>query len=289
MNFYINRIPRRLASAIVGTALALASSIAVLPDAARAQMGPDYWQVTGVAQNDHLNIRGGPGTSNRIVAIAPNGAVFRNLGCRGEGNGRWCHLETPDGSTSGWAAGRFLRETGAPTHGNASGQAGVPELYERRTGEIEVRFAQGCTVLYNPAGRVITAGGSCSGTQRNRAHDAVMAHMREQGNHADHSGGGAVASSDVNISGSGTIYGGSALNGRIFGHREGAYALTVAGSGLTCTGLFRHAPGTVRSESAAVHCTNGASGAAVLVRNRSGNGNTLTLTLTNGTGGYVIF
>ncbi|MGR3313979.1 SH3 domain-containing protein [Roseovarius indicus] len=274
---------------IGGAILALATSVTLLPATAQAQMGPDYWQVTGVASSDHLNIRSGPGTSNRVVALAPNGAVFRNLGCRGEGNARWCHVETPDGSTSGWAAGRFLRESGAPTHGNVSGQPDVPELYERQTGEIEVRFAHGCTILYNPAGRVITAGGSCSGTQRNRAHDAVMAHMREHGSHADHSAPAASAAADVNISGNGTIYGGSALNGRIFGHKEGAYALAISGGDLTCTGLFRHAPGTVRSESSGVHCINGASGTAVLVRNRSGNGYTLTLTLTNGTGGYVLF
>lgn len=269
-------------------AMIFAVSWALLPGAAHAQMGPDYWQVTGVASDDHLNIRSGPSTSNRIVALAPNGAVFRNLGCRGDGNSRWCHLETPDGSTSGWAAGRFLRESGAPTHGNVSGQADVPELHQRHSGEIEVRFATGCTVLYNPAGRVITAGSSCSGTQRNRAHDAIEAHMREQGNHADHSGG-ASAAADVNISGNGMIYGGSALNGRIFGHTEGAYAVTVAGGSLACTGLFRHAPGTVRSESASIHCTDGASGTAVLVRNKSGNGSTLTVNLTNGTGGYVLF
>ena len=58
---------------------------------------------------------------------------------------------------------------------------------------------------------------------------------------------------------------------------------------MTCTGLFRHAPGTVASESTSVHCVDGAHGTAVLVRNRSGNGSTLTMTLTNGTGGYVIF
>ena len=260
-----------------------------LAGSAQTQMGPDYWQVTGVASDDHLNIRTGPGTSNRVVALAPNGAVFRNLGCRGEGNSRWCHIETPDGTTSGWVAGRFLQESGAPTHGNVSGQADVPELYERNTGEIEVRFASGCTVLFNPVGRTISAGSSCSGTQRNRAHDAVEAHMREQGNHADHSSGGAAAAADVNISGNGMIYGGAALNGQIFGHREGAYAITLTGGGLTCTGLFHHAPGTVRSESTSVHCTDGANGTAVLVQNKSGHGYTLTVTLTNGTGGYVIF
>ncbi|EAQ03489.1 hypothetical protein OB2597_02677 [Pseudooceanicola batsensis HTCC2597] len=269
-------------------ALALAAAALVTgPDGARAQMGPDYWQVTGVSSNDTLNIRSGPGTSNRVVARAPNGAVFRNLGCRGEGNARWCHLETPNGQISGWASGRYLRESGAPTGGTIGGRRDVPELHARSTGEIEVRFASGCTALFNPIGREITAGSSCSGSQRSKAHDAVASYLRENRPGADH-GGGAPAS-DINISGSGTIYGGTSLTGRIFGHREGAYALTVTGDGVTCTGLFRHAPGTVGSESTTVHCIGGAHGTAVLVRNRNGRGHTLTMTLTNGTGGYVLF
>lgn len=275
-----------LRAALIVAALALPPALTAGP--ALAQMGPDYWQVTGVASDDHLNIRSGPSTQNRVVALAPNGSVFRNLGCRGEGNARWCHLETPDGRISGWGSGRFLRESGAPSGGTASGQADVPELHTRHSGEMEVRFASGCTVLYNPAGRVVTAGGSCTRTQRNRAHDAVERHMREQGNHADHSGGGS-SSAEVRISGRGTIYGGDALTGNIFGHKEGAYALTVSGGGMTCTGLFRHAPGVVQSETTSVHCIDGAHGTAVLVRNRSGRGSTLTLTLTNGTGGYVLF
>lgn len=273
---------------LVGAALALAALLCVLPVAGRAQMGPDYWQVTGVAADDTLNLRSGPGTSHQVVARAPNGAVFRNLGCRGTGSSRWCHLETPNGQISGWASGRYLQESGAPTSGTIAGRPDVPELHARSSGEIEVRFASGCTALYNPIGREIAAGSSCSGTQRSQAHDAVTSYLRENSPGASHEGGG-VATSDVNISGSGTIYGGAALTGRIFGHKEGAYALTVSGGGLVCTGLFRHAPGTVGSESSTVHCIDGAHGSAVLVRNRSGNGSTLTLSLTNGTGGYVIF
>ncbi|MGB2200490.1 MAG: SH3 domain-containing protein [Pseudooceanicola atlanticus] len=88
MKFITNLIPHRVKTALAGTAFAMAAGLAVLPGAAQAQMGPDYWQVTGVASNDHLNIRSGPGTSNRVVALAPNGAIFRNLGCRGEGTAR---------------------------------------------------------------------------------------------------------------------------------------------------------------------------------------------------------
>ncbi|WP_238547693.1 SH3 domain-containing protein [Meridianimarinicoccus roseus] len=101
--------------------------------------------MTGVASDDTLNVRTGPGMSNRVILLAPNGAVFHNLGCRGEGNGRWCHVETPDGTISGWVAGRLLQDSGAPTQGNGSGQSEVPELYARQSGEMEVRFASGCT------------------------------------------------------------------------------------------------------------------------------------------------
>lgn len=262
-------------------ALAIAALIWLATGSALAQMGPDYWRVHGVASNDTLNIRSGPSAGNRIVASAPNGAVFRNLGCRGSGNSRWCHLETPDGRISGWAAGRYLQESGAPNTGDISGSNEVPELHLRGSGEMEVRFASGCTALYNPAGRRINAGSSCSRTQLTRAHDAVESFMREQGGSASAGGGG----SNLNVSGSGTIYGGSALRGSIIGHREGHYALILTGDGMTCTGVIRHAPGTVGSEASSIHCTNGAHGTAVLAKN----GRVLSFNLSNGTGGYVTF
>jgi hypothetical protein len=263
-------------------ALGIAAFITFATESALAQMGPDYWRVHGVAANDTLNIRSGPSAGNRIVASAPNGAIFRNLGCRGSGNSRWCHLETPNGRISGWAAGRFLRESGAPNTGNISGSDEVPELHARNSGEMEVRFASGCTVLYNPAGRRITAGSSCSRTQLTRAHDAVERYMREQGSSAS---AGGSASGNANISGNGTIYGGGPLSASIIGHREGHYALVMTGDGMTCTGVVRHAPGTVGSEAISIHCTNGAHGTAVLAKN----GRLLSFNLLNGTGGYATF
>lgn len=261
---------------------------------ASAQMGPDYWQVQGVPANDHLNIRSGPSTGNRIVAHAPNGAVFRNLGCRGSGNARWCHLETPDGRVNGWASGRYLQEAGAPNSHSVGGQPDVPELHLRNSGEMEVRFASGCTALYNPVGRRLAAGGSCSRGQLSAAHDAVERYMREQGGGASHSAAGGSSSgggADVDISGSGTIIGGGTAKGRIFGHSEGHYAIVVTANedGLTCTGTLRHAPGTVRSESTSVHCNGGASGSGTIVLSRSGTKNTFSFNLSNGTGGFVIF
>ena len=267
---------------VIALALAIAAFISFTTGGALAQMGPDYWRVHGVASNDTLNIRSGPSTSNRIVASAPNGAIFRNLGCRGSGNSRWCHLETPDGRISGWAAGRYLQESGAPNTGNISGSDEVPELHLRNSGEMEVRFASGCTALYNPAGRRINAGSSCSRTQLTRAHDAVERFMREQGGSASAGGG---ASANANLSGTGTIIGGGTLSASIIGHREGHYALLLTGDGMTCTGVVRHAPGSVGSEAIAINCTNGAHGTAVLAKN----GRLLTFNLLNGTGGFVTF
>ena len=267
---------------VVGAMIALLAILAS-PGAATAQMGPDYWEVAGVPANDLLNIRSGPSTRNRVVATAPNGFVFRNLGCRGRGNARWCHIETPNGATSGWASGRYLREAAATTGG-----PDVPELHVRSSGEIEVRFASGCTVLYNPAGRQINAGGSCSRAQRNHAHDAVEAHFREN-NAGDHFGGSAVGATDIDLRGTGTFYGGNAVTGRVFGHREGHYALTLTSGRTLCSGVVQHAPDTVRSQASAIHCTDGADGTAVLAANRSGRGHTLTFTLDRGGGGYVLF
>jgi hypothetical protein len=77
--------------------------------------GPDWWAVTGVGAGDRLNLREGPSTNDRVIAQAENGTILRNGGCVGDGRGRWCRVSTPDGRMSGWAAGRFLQESGAPS------------------------------------------------------------------------------------------------------------------------------------------------------------------------------
>ncbi|WP_208993840.1 MULTISPECIES: SH3 domain-containing protein [unclassified Labrenzia] len=110
-------------------------------------MGPDYWEVTGVPANDHLNVRSGPGGRNPIVATAPNGFRFRNLGCQGSGNSRWCHVETTNGQTSGWVAGRYLREPGTAVAVQQP-EADIPELHVRHSGGIEVRYRSGFGPLH---------------------------------------------------------------------------------------------------------------------------------------------
>ncbi len=275
-----HRGKRTLAILIVLAACFFLSAMPV-----EAQMGPDYWVVQGVASDDTLNIRSGPGTINRVVARAPNGAVFRNLGCRGEGSERWCHVETPDGRIDGWASGRYLQESGAPNTASHSGNNDVPELHLRNTGEMEVRFAAGCTALYNPSGRRITAGSSCSGAQLSAAHDAIESYMRENGgngNASDASSGETVA-----LKGTGTIIGGARLSGSIIGKGIGNYALLMTGEGLVCTAGLQHAPGTVASELASLHCSNGAHGVVTVKEHSSGY--IANFSLTQGDSGWVIF
>lgn len=126
--------------------------------------GPDFWEVTASG----LNIRSGPSAGGAVVGRANHGQVLRNLGCRGGGDARWCHVQTLDGAQDGWVSGAYLRESGGPA---ASGQPGVsipssspvaPSLYVRPTGEVEASWSSGCTVLFNPAKQRINAGSSCS-------------------------------------------------------------------------------------------------------------------------------
>lgn len=74
--------------------------------------GPDFWEVANVPPGDRLNIRSRPSSQAVTVARLRNGTVLRNLGCRMNGQTRWCRVERRDGSAGGWAAGRFLVESG---------------------------------------------------------------------------------------------------------------------------------------------------------------------------------
>ncbi len=110
------------------TAIAIAA-LALDPGAALATAdGPDFYEVTGIAANDMLNIRAEPDPhSEKIGEIPPDGTCVRNLGCQGgltfkeftelspaerekrlKAHPRWCKVEY-EGIT-GWVAGRYLRE-----------------------------------------------------------------------------------------------------------------------------------------------------------------------------------
>lgn len=88
--------------------------------------GPDYFAVTGVANNDVLNIRTKPSVSGELIGSIPaNGDGIANLGCKGgltyqewesateeeraaAVKTRWCRVGYD--RTIGWVAGWFLTE-----------------------------------------------------------------------------------------------------------------------------------------------------------------------------------
>jgi hypothetical protein len=74
--------------------------------------GPDFWEVTGVAAGDQLNLRSEPSAKAGVVVGLLNGTVLRNHGCEIHGGQRWCQVSMRDDpSRRGWVAGRYLRES----------------------------------------------------------------------------------------------------------------------------------------------------------------------------------
>lgn len=68
-------------------------------------VAPGPWRVSGVAGNDTLNVRSGPGTNYSVVMrLAPNATGIRRETCSGDG--RWCRISHD--CRSGWVAARFL-------------------------------------------------------------------------------------------------------------------------------------------------------------------------------------
>ena len=112
---------RPLRYTLAGVAAAWLAGATLLPGTARAEAGgPDWFEVTGVAANDALNVRTGPSTRERIVDRLPNGTIVRNVDC-GERAGRWCRIALGDRPVEGWVARRFLREAVPPGEPGGAG------------------------------------------------------------------------------------------------------------------------------------------------------------------------
>lgn len=89
--------------------------------------GPDAWQVTGVAPDDTLNVRTGPGPGHLVIgSFEPDASGLKMVTCvpfltrRTYWNlterqldtlpPKWCLMEGPDLATSGWVSAQFLKE-----------------------------------------------------------------------------------------------------------------------------------------------------------------------------------
>lgn len=86
--------------------------------------GPDFWEVTGVAANDTLNMRAEPTAKAPILSRFANGVILANRGCRETSGQRWCRVAIPQTGEEGWVFGRYLREGPADPFGTGGGSAG---------------------------------------------------------------------------------------------------------------------------------------------------------------------
>lgn len=267
MNRHETQKLRHRLSELVALSWAIVALALVAPGAAQAQSGPDFWQVTGVSSNDTLNMRSGPGTNYKVVARAPNGTVLRNLGCEGSGSSRWCEVETKDGNVRAWVKGTYLKESGgwSSSSSSSSNADEAPELAVRSSGEIEVRWSSGCTMLYNAQGNRLNAGGSCTRAQRDRSDKAAKGHVNEQAGSDSHSGS-TSSGGDFKMVGLGSVTKGGLASGKITSKNGRSFVLVISApkDGLTCTGSFDDEPGGSNAQSTVIHCTNGERGSALI-------------------------
>ncbi len=102
--------------------------------------GPDFWDVTGVGSGDVLNIRmEASASSEKVGSIPADGRGLQNLGCTGvmsyseweaatpaererAKSNRWCKISYQ--GVTGWVAGRFLSEGGAPSDAAVDTESG---------------------------------------------------------------------------------------------------------------------------------------------------------------------
>ena len=88
---------------------ALAVLFCLIAGWAQAQEYPALYDVRGVASDDVLNIRSGPGVGHDIIgSLSPNAHSVEIVGV--SANGRWLQLNFQE--QSGWASAFYLQRTG---------------------------------------------------------------------------------------------------------------------------------------------------------------------------------
>lgn len=93
----------------VSLALAVLMAAPLLSGPAAAA-GGDY-EVMGVAADDMLKMRSGPGTGYRVLVGLPNGTEVRLLNCEQSGGTRWCKVSLKLArGLRGWVSFGYLRK-----------------------------------------------------------------------------------------------------------------------------------------------------------------------------------
>ena len=113
---------------------------AYLPGGNTSASGGETARVTGIAANDVLNVRSGPGTNFRKVGALANRDRVKILQCQTQGSTRWCEIEMmTDMRERGWVNGRYL------TGGTATQLPSPPSVEPDATRTVRVRFPAGTT------------------------------------------------------------------------------------------------------------------------------------------------
>lgn len=161
-------------------ALALACCAAGVGGAQAKSSSPDYLMVNGVPHGDKLALRKSPDGNAKVVARLSNGVLVRNLGCVRRSQ-TWCEVRTVNGGASGWAAGRYLVESAPPGYRPPdTGNNERPQLSRIGTFQIQARWSNGCTMLYDFHGNRQKSYDQCSQSQRQRT-DAYVAEWLRKG------------------------------------------------------------------------------------------------------------
>ena len=104
---------------------------------------PANWDVTGVAANDVLNVRAGPGVSHAITAtLPPNAVELESTGRIARLDGQlWREIRVP-GGTAGWVNARYLTEHRPPPGLEGVG-IGLPASAQLTAREISILAQRG--------------------------------------------------------------------------------------------------------------------------------------------------
>jgi uncharacterized protein YraI len=70
-----------------------------------------FYEVVGVADDDMLKLRAGPGVGHNVVLGLPNGAVVWLRDCQRSGNTSWCRVALKEArGLKGYVSGAYLRK-----------------------------------------------------------------------------------------------------------------------------------------------------------------------------------
>jgi uncharacterized protein YraI len=70
-----------------------------------------FYEVVGVADDDMLKLRAGPGVGYNVVLGLPNGAVVWLRDCQRSGNTSWCRVALKEArGLKGYVSGAYLRK-----------------------------------------------------------------------------------------------------------------------------------------------------------------------------------